>query len=124
MAGLSRFEELKCWQASRELVKTAYTVSEQGKLKTDWDTRSQFRRAALSTMNNIAEGFGRYSNKEFIRFLDISQSSAREVKSMLYVFEDLSYLKLEEIQLLHEHIDKVISLTIGLIKYLQNNPRK
>jgi len=74
-------------------------------------------------MNNIAEGFGRHSNKEFIRFLDISQSSGREVKSMLYVFEDLSYLESDEILSIHNQVDKTIALTMGMIKHLRNNPR-
>jgi len=119
MSDFKKFEDLKCWQASRELVKTAFLLSEKGKLKTDRDTKSQFRRTALSSMNNIAEGFGRFSDKEFIRFLDIAQSSAREVKSMLYVFEDLSYLQPDDIQLLHQKTDAVLALTLGFIRYLR-----
>ncbi len=119
MSDFKKFEDLKCWQASRELVKTAFLLSEKGKLKTDRDTKSQFRRAALSSMNNIAEGFGRFSDKEFIRFLDIAQSSAREVKSMLYVFEDLSYLQADDIQSLHQKTDAVLALTLGFIRYLR-----
>ncbi len=119
MPDFKKFEDLKCWQAARELVKTAFLLSEKGKLKTDRDTKSQFRRAALSSMNNIAEGFGRFSDAEFIRFLDIAQSSAREVKSMLYVFEDLSYLQSDDIQLLHQKTDAVLALTLGFIRYLR-----
>jgi len=119
MSNLKKFEDLKCWQAARELVKTAYLLSNTGELKNDRDTKSQFRRAALSTMNNIAEGFGRFSDKEFIKFLDYAQSSAREVKSMLYVFEDLSYLKEDEIRLLHEKTDATMALTLGFIRYLR-----
>ena len=119
MSNFKKFEDLKCWQAARELGKTAYLLSNTGELKNDRDTKSQFRRVALSTMNNIAEGFGRFSDKEFIRFLDYAQSSAREVKSMLYVFEDLSYLKENEIRLLHEKTDATMALTLGFIKYLR-----
>lgn len=74
MAKVERFEDLRCWQEARVLVKEIYLLSENGKLEKDFDTRSQLRRAALSVMNNIAEGFGRYSNKEFIRYLDIANS--------------------------------------------------
>jgi four helix bundle protein len=80
MAKVERFEELKCWQAARELVKLVHLVCDEGKLGKDFDTKSQIRRAALSVMNNIAEGFGRGSEKEFIRFLEIAQSPAMEVK--------------------------------------------
>ena len=92
MSKVTRFEDLKCWMAARRLVKKVYMLSEIGKLAKDFDTKSQFKRAALSAMNNIAEGFGKFSNKEFIRYLDISQSSVLEVKSMLYVLLDMNYL--------------------------------
>ncbi|WP_333818802.1 four helix bundle protein [Ohtaekwangia sp.] len=100
MSKIERFEDLKCWQAARELVKEVYTMSDEGKLAGDFDTRSQLRKAALSTMNNIAEGFGRYSRKDFIRFLDTVQSSALKVQSMLYVLSDLHYLEAGSIDIL------------------------
>ncbi|RAW01412.1 four helix bundle protein [Pseudochryseolinea flava] len=90
-----------------------------GKLKTDFDTRSQIKRAALSTMNNIAEGFGRYSAKDFIRFLDTSQSSAQEVSSILYVLEDLQYVSGKRIETARSIVEETKSLTLGLIKYLR-----
>jgi len=77
MAKIERFEDLECWKAARELVNFVYEVSETGKLKRDFDTKSQFRRAALSVMNNIAEGFTRLSPKEFMRFLDIARKFCR-----------------------------------------------
>lgn len=69
-------------------------------------------------MNNIAEGFGRKSNKEFIRFLGIASSSAAEVKSMVYVLEDMNYLNKDEILILHGKVDSARKLTLGLIRYL------
>jgi four helix bundle protein len=71
----------------------------KGELSKDYDLKSQFKRASLSTMNNIAEGFARYHSKEFVRFLDFSQSCSAEVKSMLYVIEDLKYLDQETVKL-------------------------
>jgi four helix bundle protein len=86
MAKVERFEDLRCWQEARILVKEIYLLTERGKLAKDFDTRSQLRRAALSMMNNIAEGFGKYSNNEFIRYLDIANNSASEVKvSFMYL---------------------------------------
>jgi len=58
MSKVQRFEDLRCWQEARSLVKEIYLIAEYGKLARDFDTRSQLRRAALSVMNNIAEGFG------------------------------------------------------------------
>lgn len=60
---MNKIEDLKCWQAARKLAKEIYLMIEEGKLKNDFDTRSQIKRAVLSNMNNIAEGFGRCSSK-------------------------------------------------------------
>lgn len=115
---IQRFEDLKCWQASRDLVRQVYSVSSQGSLATDFETRNQIRRAALSTMNNIAEGFGRYGDPDFIRFLNISQSSAMEVQSMLYVLTDLKYLDEKDLSILRAKANETRNLTLGLIRYL------
>ncbi|MCE2896249.1 MAG: four helix bundle protein [Flammeovirgaceae bacterium] len=120
MAKIEKFEDLKCWQAARELVKMVYVGCEEGKFVRDFDTKSQMRRAALSTMNNIAEGFGRGSDKEFIRFLEIAQSSAMEVKSITYVLIDLNYLPEEKIMEISKKAEETKSITLGLIRYLRN----
>jgi four helix bundle protein len=120
MSKVERFEDLRCWQEARILVKEIYLLTERGKLAKDFDTRSQLRRAALSVMNNIAEGFGKYSNKEFIRYLDIANNSASEVKSILYVLLDLNYTSEEEINRLQARADEVKSLCLAFIKYLVN----
>ena len=120
MATVSKFEDLDCWKTARQLVKLVYHLSESGKLAKDFTTKDQIRRAALSSMNNIAEGFGRHSKKEFIRFLDISQSSAIEVKSITYVIEDLGYISSEDLLLLRTKVEDTKNLTRGLIKYLRS----
>ncbi|MDW3209960.1 MAG: four helix bundle protein [Reichenbachiella sp.] len=119
MAKIEKFEDLECWKEARILVKQVF-LEVQDNNKVDWDTKSQIRRATLSIMNNIAEGFGRYSDKEFIRFLEYSSSSAAEVRSMLYVFEDLNFTDLEELKTIQEQLDKTRKLTLGLIRYLKN----
>ncbi|MDN5203157.1 four helix bundle protein [Fulvivirgaceae bacterium BMA10] len=118
MGKIERFEDLECWKSARELVKTIFVLSDTGKLNQDFETSRQLRRASLSIMNNIAEGFGRLSNKDFRRFLDIAVGSAFEVKSIIYVLEDLKYISNEEIQELHNKVNKTINQTIGLIRYL------
>ena len=120
MAKIEKFEDLKCWQAARELVKMVYVGCEEGKFVKDFDTKSQMRRAALSTMNNIAEGFGRASDKEFIRFLEIAQSSAMEVKSITYVLIDLNYLSEDKIMEISKKAEETKSITLALIRYLRN----
>jgi four helix bundle protein len=120
MALVERFKQLECWQSSRELVKSVYLAARSGELSKDFETRSQFKRAALSVMNNIAEGFGRrLSDREFIRFLCISEGSSYEVKSMTYVLEDLEYLSPDAVAVIREKVDKTAAQTLGLIRYLR-----
>lgn len=120
MSTITSFETLKCWQASRELTNLVYTVSSKDRLARDFEMRDQIRRAALSVMNNIAEGFGRGTRKEFIRFLDIAHGSCIEVKSVTYVIEDQNYLPFESIQQIRTKADEVRGLTRGFIKYLKD----
>jgi len=89
MATIKKFEDLMIWQESRKLINDIYKQLRGVK---DYGFRDQIQRAAVSIMNNIAEGFERYSDTEFRRFLDISKSSCGEVRSMLYLAEDLEYL--------------------------------
>ena len=119
MALVTNFEELKCWKAARLLSSQVFLATEKGKISREWDTRSQLRRAALSIMNNIAEGFGRTSRKEFIRYLEIASGSANEVKSMLYLLDDVSLLENETIKELKTQIEETQKLTKGLIAYLK-----
>jgi four helix bundle protein len=117
---IEKFEDLECWQEARALVNLVYTISNQGNLAKDFDLKSQFRRAAVSVMNNIAEGFGRYSNKEFIRFLEISTASSIEVKSMVYILIDLEYINKEQANNLFEQEEKTRRKALALLKYLKN----
>src|SRR5258706_6067997 len=116
MAKVERFEDLRCWQAARELVKLVYLACEEGKLAKDFDTRAQIKKAALSSMNNIAEGFGRFSNKDFIKFLDISQSSSNEVKSITYALEDVNYLPIERILEIRDKAEETKNITLAFIR--------
>ena len=119
MAKIERFEDLECWKESRILVKQIFTVCRDNKMDNDFDTKGQLRRAALSIMNNIAEGFGRFSNKQFIQFLGYSEGSATETKSMFYVLNDMEYVERKKIKEMHNQVDKTRKLTLGLLKYLR-----
>lgn len=121
MAKVERFEDLECWKSARELVIMIYKATIPAKMKNDWDLIKQMRRASISVMNNIAEGFARYYRKDFKRFLDISQSSAAEIKSMLYILLDLEYLNKEDLAALQNQTDKTRNQILGLIKYLDRN---
>ena len=121
MAKITKFEDLICWQKARVLVNNIYTITKTGELSKDFGLKDQLRRAAVSSMTNIAEGFARYHRKEFIRFLDISQSSATEVKSLLYVVLDQNYLDEFSIRSLQNDTDEVHALTMGLLKYVDKS---
>ena len=89
---IRHFEDIEAWQLSRELVKEVYRVSREGAFAKDFGLQDQIRRAAVSIMSNIAEGFERGGNKEFVNFLSISKGSCGEVRSQLYVAFDQGYV--------------------------------
>lgn len=119
MSKVTKFEDLRCWQLARELVSQVFTACQEGKLSKDFDTTSQLKRAAMSTMNNIAEGFGRHGNKEFIRFLDIAQSSCIEVKSMTYALEDMKYLNDNKVNEIRSKAEETKNSILAFIRYLR-----
>ena len=89
---VQRFEDLEAWQIARELANQIYKITKQESVCRDFGFLDQIRRAAISIMNNIAEGFERGSNKDFVRFLFIARGSAGEVRSLLYLGLDQGYL--------------------------------
>ncbi len=120
---IKRFEDLKIWQVVRQFVKRTYQLTSKPNFKNDFGLKDQFQRASVSIMNNIAEGFERDGNKEFIRFLTYSKGSAGEVRSLLYVALDLGYITEKEFQ---EHYDSsidIITQIANFIKYLNKNKR-
>ena len=96
-----------------------YKNTNKAKLAKDLSFRDQIQRAAISVMNNIAEGFERNTNAEFIRFLFYSKGSAGEVRSMLYIENDFGYLPETEFQNLHKKASEIIKQIANFIKYLK-----
>lgn len=115
MATISQFEDLQIWKDSRQLVGEIYALTQDIK---DFDYNSQIRRAAISIMNNIAEGFHRSGNKEFIRFLNISKTSCGEVLSMLYIAEDLQYSDTDTCSQLRIFSTELLNSIAKFINYL------
>ena len=87
----ARFEDLEVWRRSKDLTVSIYRLTSVGAFARDFGLRDQIRRAAVSAMSNIAEGFDRYSVAEFQRFLSIARASASEVRSQLHLARDLEY---------------------------------
>ena len=118
MAKIERFEDIKAWQAARDLVSAVYRVSGTGKFEKDFGLRDQIGRASVSVMSNIAEGFERCSDREFHPFLYIAKGSAGEVRSQLFVALDLGYVTSDEFEDLRARSEEVAKALSGFITYL------
>lgn len=92
MATIQKFEDLICWQKARLLTKFVYDISKYGNFQTDRGLQDQIRRAAVSVMSNIAEGFDRGTRPEFINYLFIAKGSCGEVRCQLYIAYDAGYI--------------------------------
>ncbi|ABQ25042.1 four helix bundle protein [Geotalea uraniireducens] len=119
MSKIERFEEIQAWQKARLLVKEVYSISNTGGFVKDFGLRDQIRRAAVSIMLNIAEGFARKTNKEFIQYLVIAHGSAAEVQAALYVAFDQEYLSEAEFDKLYGSADNTSKMVLGFINYLR-----
>jgi four helix bundle protein len=118
MSKAERFEDLRVWQQARALVRATY--GETRDLR-DFGFRDQIRAAALSAMNNVAEGFERRTDADFARFLDIAKGSSGEVRSMTYVAEDENYLTPTRAAELRQACEQLSSGIATLAAYLRNS---
>lgn len=119
MAKIERFEDILAWQKARELVTAIYETSSDGRFAKDFGLRDQIRRAAVSIMLNIAEGFARKSNREFFQFLVIAHGSAAEVQAALYVALDQKYISQERFENLYKMADETSKTIMGFSNYLR-----
>lgn len=120
---IERFEDIEAWKAARELVKSVNAATRSSAFHEDPDLRRQMRRAARSTMANIAEGFDAGSDAEFIRFLKIARRSGSEVQSDLYVSLDEKFIDKNKFSDLYGMTRKVKELIGGFLRYLNENKR-
>lgn len=116
----TRFEELTIWQDSRKRTKDTYMLFNPCR---DFGFRDQIQRAAVSVMNNIAEGFERSTRKDFARFLDQAKGSAGEVRSMTYIAEDLAYLSSENIASLRAAYEQLSKSIAAFTRHLRNSAK-
>lgn len=116
MATIRRFEDIIAWQKARILTREIYDLSKQGQFAKDFGLTDQLRRASVSIMSNIAEGFDRESSAEFARFLSIAKGSCAEVRSQLYIALDVGYLTQAEFDRLVDLAIEVSKLISGLYK--------
>jgi len=121
MATFRKFEDIDAWQKARELVKEVYGATGRGSFSKDFALKDQIRRASISAMSNIAEGFERDGKKEFIQLLSIAKGSTGEVKSQLYVAKDQGYLTRAQFDSLAALADKTGRMIAGLMGYLKES---
>jgi four helix bundle protein len=112
---IEKFEEIIAWQKAKYLALEIYNIFENQK---DFNFKNQIQRSAISIMNNIAEGFERRTNKEFVQFLYIAKGSAGEIRSMLYIAKDLNYIAEEQFKKLYDEIIVISKLLSNFIKIL------
>ncbi len=115
---MRRFEELRVWQDSRRLVGDIYALTEPIK---DWGFKDQIRRASVSVMNNIAEGSESGSDSNFVKFLNIAKGSCGEVRSMLYLMEDLYCGEKQTLSKLRNDAERISSNICNLILFLSKS---
>jgi four helix bundle protein len=121
MGTIKKFEDIEAWQKGRELKQAVYCHSKRGEFARDFALRDQIRRAAMSVTANIAEGFERGGNREFIQFLSNSKGSCGEVQDHLYTALDEQYVTEAEFEKLYAQAAEVGRLIGGFMNYLQRS---
>ena len=119
MGTFSRFEDILAWQKAREATRRVYEITAHGNFSKDFGLGDQIRRSSVSIMANIAEGYGRRSDKEFSNFLNIAHGSVAETQSHLYVALDLSYIHEADFDLLYRLYEDDSKMIMGLTKHLR-----
>ena len=119
MATITRFEDILGWQKARQVTTLIHEITGQGVFSKDFGLRDQVRRSSVSIMANIAEGFGRKSDKEFANFLNYAHGSIAETQSHLYIALDLNYLSQVQFDSLYGTLDETSRILMGFSKNLR-----
>lgn len=115
MAYAKKFEDLEVWKRSRALTKSIYNISSNSNFSIDYGLKDQIRRASVSVMSNIAEGFDRGNKGDFHRFLSIAKASCAEVQSQLYVALDVHYITQDDFDKLQQQA-KQLGYMLGSLR--------
>ena len=124
MAGITRFEEIEAWKTARQLTNMVYLLGNQTGFNRDFGLRDQIRRASVSIMSNVAEGFESRTDIQFINFLGMAKASAGEVRAQLYVALDQNYITEEQFKEAYALAETCARQIAKFIFYLGSNPRK
>jgi four helix bundle protein len=118
MATIKNFEDLQVWQKARLLCQQVFKIVQEDKFSKDYKLKDQINGSSGSIMDNIAEGFGRQGNNEFIQFLTIANGSCMEVKSQLYRAFDRNYIDETKFTELKNYTEEISKMTYTFIAYL------
>jgi four helix bundle protein len=118
------FEDLNVWKQARQLTQEVYRLTKTEQFLKDFGLRDQIRRAAISVMPNIAEGFERGGNQEFVQFLYVAKASCGEVRSQLYVALDQGYTTANDSEKLLQLFKRLSGMLSNLISYLRKSEMK
>ncbi|MBL7843401.1 MAG: four helix bundle protein [Cyclobacteriaceae bacterium] len=124
MAKINTFEDLEVWKKARELSIAIFEITQNGSFSKDYSLKDPINKTTGSIMDNIAEGFDRGGNREFIQFLSIAKGSAAEVRSQLYRALDRNHINLSEFESLKEKTVDVGKQLSGFMTYLNKSEMK
>jgi len=119
LSTIKSFEDLTVWQDAREFTNKIYMLTKKFPKEELYGLTSQIRRATISIMSNIAEGFDRRSDKELTNFLSMSRASSSEVQNDLYIALDLNYISQDEFNKIYQEVKKIAKQINGLMTYLK-----
>jgi four helix bundle protein len=120
MAAITRFEEIEAWQTARELTKMIYAITNEGLFSRDYGLRDQMRRASVSVMSNIAEGYESRTQGLFIDFLGRAKASSGELRAQLYIAFDIGYFDQQQFDILFDLVDKCSRQLSRFMKYIES----
>ncbi len=123
MSAITRFEEIESWKTARQLTNSVYAHTKQAGFDRDFGLRDQIRRASVSIMSNIAEGFESRTDVQFMNFLGIARASAGEVRAQLYIALDQKYISEEQFNDAFAMAQTCARQIANFMKYLEANPR-
>ncbi|MGZ9166222.1 MAG: four helix bundle protein [Anaerolineales bacterium] len=124
MTAITRFEDIQAWQTARQLASMIYAMGNQTGFNRDFGLRDQIRRAAVSVLSNIAEGFESRIDVQFINYLGTARASAGEVRAQLYVALDQKYIAEEQFKESYALAEKCARQIAKFIAYLESHPRQ